>query len=124
MAKIDKDGYIYIVDRKKDMLIVRGMNVYPREVEEVIIKHHSIREVAVIGIPDEKWGEAVKAVVSLKTGQSVSEEEIIRFCKDHMASYKKPRSVDFIDELPKNNYGKVMKRELRAKYWRQNERQV
>ncbi len=121
---IDEQGYLFIMDRSKDMIITGGENVYPREVEEVLIKHPAIREVAVIGIPNETWGEAIKAVVSLVEGESVTEEEIIAFCKNHIASYKKPKSVDFMDELPKNNYGKILKRELRAKYWEGKERKV
>jgi acyl-CoA synthetase (AMP-forming)/AMP-acid ligase II len=124
MGYMDENGYIFIMDRSKDMIISGGENIYPREIEEVIIKHPSVREVAVIGIPDPKWGEAVKAVVSLVEGKSVMEDELIAFCKDNMASFKKPKSVDFVDELPKNNYGKILKRELRDKYWKGKERQV
>jgi acyl-CoA synthetase (AMP-forming)/AMP-acid ligase II len=83
-----------------------------------------VREVAVIGVPDARWGETVKAVVSLVEGESATEDELIAFCKDHIASYKKPKSLDFVDELPKNNYGKILKRELRAKYWEEKERKV
>lgn len=121
---IDGQGYLFIMDRSKDMIITGGENVYPREVEEVLIKHPAIREVAVIGIPDETWGEAIKAVVSLVEGESITEEEIIAYCKNHIASYKKPKSVDFVDELPKSNYGKILKRKLRAKYWEGKERKV
>ena len=83
-----------------------------------------MREVAVIGVPDPQWGEAVKAVVSLAERCSVTADELIAFCKDHIASYKKPKSVDFVDELPKNNYGKLLKRELRAKYWQGTDRKI
>jgi len=121
---MDEGGYLFIMDRSKDMIISGGENIYPREIEEVLIKHPAVREVAVIGVPDAKWGEAVKAVISLVEGRSASEDELIAFCKDNMASYKKPKSVDFVDELPKNNYGKIMKRELRAKYWKDRERKV
>jgi acyl-CoA synthetase (AMP-forming)/AMP-acid ligase II len=124
MGYMDDRGYLFIMDRSKDMIISGGENIYPREIEEVLIQHPAIREVAVIGVPDAKWGEAIKAVVSLVEGQSVTAEELIAFCKDHIASYKKPRTVDFIDDLPKNNYGKILKRELRAQYWEGRERKV
>ena len=124
MGYMDKEGYLFIMDRSKDMIISGGENVYPREIEEVLIKHPAVREVAVIGIPDVKWGEGIKAVVSLVPGKSATDEELISFCKENIANYKKPKSVDFVDELPKNNYGKILKRELRAKYWEGKERKV
>lgn len=124
MGYIDEGGYLFIMDRSKDMIISGGENIYPREIEEVLIKHPAVREVAVIGVPDAKWGEAIKAVVALQPGVSAAEEELIGFCKDNIASYKKPKSVDFVDELPKNNYGKILKRELRATYWEGRERKV
>jgi acyl-CoA synthetase (AMP-forming)/AMP-acid ligase II len=114
---MDERGYVYILDRAKDMIISGGENIYSREIEDVILKHHAVHEVAVIGVPDETWGEAVKAIVALKQGQKVTQEEIINFCKEHLASFKKPKSVDFIDEIPKNPYGKGLKRELRERYW-------
>ena len=114
---MDERGYVYILDRAKDMIISGGENIYSREIEDVIVKHPAVHEVAVIGVPDETWGEAVKAIVSLKPGQKATQEEIINFCKEHLASYKKPKSVEFIAEIPKNPYGKVLKRELREKYW-------
>ena len=121
---MDENGYVFIMDRTKDMIISGGENIYPREIEEIIIRHPAVREVAVIGVPDSTWGEAVKAVVATKPGMSVSAQDIITFCRDAIASYKKPKSVDFVPELPKNNYGKVLKRELRAKYWEHLERKV
>jgi acyl-CoA synthetase (AMP-forming)/AMP-acid ligase II len=121
---MDESGYVYIVDRSKDMIITGGENVYPREIEEVLSRHPAVREVAVIGIPDAKWGESIKAVVSLNDGMKVSAEELISLCKDHIASYKKPKSVDFVDDLPKNNYGKIMKRELRTRHWQDKSRNV
>jgi len=110
----DEDGYYFIVDRKKDMIIRGGFNVYPREVEEVLYAHEAIAEAAVIGIPDDKMGEDVKAVVALKPGASVTSEDIIAYCKEHLAAYKYPRVVDIIDELPKGPTGKILKRELRS----------
>jgi acyl-CoA synthetase (AMP-forming)/AMP-acid ligase II len=124
VGHMDKSGYLFIMDRSKDMIISGGENIYPREIEEVLIRHPAVREVAVIGVPDARWGETVKAVVSLVEGESATEDELIAFCKDHIASYKKPKSLDFVDELPKNNYGKILKRELRAKYWEEKERKV
>jgi acyl-CoA synthetase (AMP-forming)/AMP-acid ligase II len=114
---MDEKGYVYILDRAKDMIISGGENIYSREIEDVILRHPAVHEVAVIGVPDETWGEAIKAMVALKEGQKATEEEIINFCKKNMASFKKPKSVEFIDTIPKNPYGKVLKRELREKYW-------
>jgi acyl-CoA synthetase (AMP-forming)/AMP-acid ligase II len=115
---LDEKGYLFIMDRSKDMVISGGENIYPREIEEILMRHPAVREVAVIGVPDPKWGEAVKAVVALVPGASVEEEELIVFCKDNIASYKKPKTIDFVNELPKNSYGKILKRELRATYWK------
>jgi acyl-CoA synthetase (AMP-forming)/AMP-acid ligase II len=112
------------MDRSKDMIISGGENIYPREIEEVLIQHPAVHEVSVIGVPDPKWGEAIKAVVSLSPGKTATEQELIDFCKDNIASYKKPKSVEFIDELPKSNYGKILKRELRTQYWQDQERKV
>jgi acyl-CoA synthetase (AMP-forming)/AMP-acid ligase II len=124
MGYMDESGYVFIMDRSKDMIISGGENIYPREIEEVIVKYPGVREVAVIGIPDPKWGEAVKAVVSLVKGKSVTEDELISFCKENLSSFKKPKSIDFVEDLPKNNYGKILKRDLRDKYWKGKERQV
>ena len=121
---MDEDGYLYIMDRAKDMIISGGENIYSREVEDVILEHPAVHEVAVIGIPDDYWGEAVKAIVVLKEGTKATEAEIIEFCKDNMSSYKKPKSIDFIDSIPKNPYGKVLKTDLRQKYWKDQDRNV
>ena len=121
---MDENGYIYILDRAKDMIISGGENIYSREIEDVILKHPSVFEVAVIGVPDPKWGESIKALVVLKNRHRISEEEIISFCKQYMASYKKPKSVEFLDELPKSSYGKILKRELRDKFWEGKVRKV
>ena len=112
------------MDRSKDMIISGGENIYPREIEEVLARHPAVREVAVIGVPDEQWGEAIKAVVSLVAGLNATEEELVAYCKSNIASYKKPKSVDFVAEIPKNNYGKIMKRKLREPYWRDHERDI
>lgn len=124
VAYMDEHGYVYILDRTKDMIISGGSNVYPREVEEVLLQHPAISEVCVIGVPDELWGEAVKAVVVLKQGATATAEEIIAFAGERMAGYKKPKSVDFVTELPKNPVGKVLKRELRDRYWAGRQRKV
>ena len=116
MAVMDQDGYVNIVDRKKDMIITGGENVYSVEVENVLYTHPSLLEAAVIGVPDPKWGEAVKAVVVLKEGCHMTEEELIQYCKDRIARYKSPKSVDFISELPKTGSGKIYKKGLREKY--------
>lgn len=113
MAKIDEDGYIYIVDRKKDMVIVRGLNVYPREVEEVLYSHPEVAEAAVVGVPDEHRGEVTKAYLALKEGSTVTETEIIRFCRQSLANYKVPRYIEFRDSLPKTPTGKILKKGLR-----------
>ncbi|HQU14159.1 MAG TPA: AMP-binding protein, partial [Thermodesulfobacteriota bacterium] len=121
---MDDDGYVFILDRSKDMIVSGGENIYPREIEDAILRHPSVREVAVIGVPDREWGESVKAIVVPAPGTAVTEQELIAFCKDHLASYKKPRSVEFADVLPKNSNGKVLKRELKEKYWAGRERRV
>jgi acyl-CoA synthetase (AMP-forming)/AMP-acid ligase II len=118
LGKMDEDGYIYLVDRKHDMIITGGINVYPKEVEEVLYQHPSVFEAAVFGVPDDYWGEAVKAVLVLKEGATASGDEIIRFCGEHLAGYKKPKSVEFWKELPKNPTGKILKRAIREKYWK------
>ena len=113
---IDEEGYIYILDRKKDMIISGGYNIYPNEIENVICRHPAVLEVAVIGVPDPEWGESIKALVVRKQGAAVNEKEIIERCKDNLGSYKKPKSVEFVESLPKTSTGKVSKRELRDKH--------
>lgn len=117
VATVDEDGYIYIVDRKKDMIVSGGENVYSREVEELLYLHPGVRECAVIGVPHAKWVEAVHAVIVLKDQQKATEEEIIAYCKEHLAGYKAPKSVEFVDTLPKNPSGKILKNLLRERYW-------
>ncbi len=113
LAKIDRDGYIYIVDRKKDMVNVRGLNVYPREVEEVFYHHPAVAEVAVIGVKDEEKGEVPVAYVALKEGEKTTEKELLSFCRESIASYKVPRRIIFKASLPKTITGKILKKELR-----------
>ena len=116
MGYYDKQGFIYIADRKKDMIITGGENVFPREIEEVLYRHPAVLEAAVIGVPDEKWVERVHAVIVLKEGENVTDTSITDFCKQHLAGYKTPRSVEFADVLPKNPQGKILKREIRDTY--------
>ncbi len=111
------EGELYVVDRKKDMILSGDENIYPAEIEEVLHSHPAILEAAVIGVPDQKWGETVKAVVVLKEEARATPDEIIRFCKEKLSSYKKPTSVDFLNQLPRNPSGKVLKTELRKPYW-------
>lgn len=109
---MDEDGYFYIVDRKKDMIIASGFNIYPREIEEVLYEHSAIKEVAVAGVPDPYRGETVKAYIVLKEGAKVTEEELDRFCRERLAAYKVPRIYEFRDELPKTTVGKILRRQL------------
>ena len=114
---MDEDGYIYIHDRVKDMIISGGENIYPAEVENAIFGHPKVADVAVIGVPDEKWGEAVKAIVVPTTGADVDEADVIAWARDRIASFKCPKSVDVIEALPRNASGKILKKELRVPYW-------
>jgi acyl-CoA synthetase (AMP-forming)/AMP-acid ligase II len=106
------------------MIISGGFNVYPSEVEQVIWGHPAVRDCAVIGVPDDKWGEAVKAVVELNAGQNVTAEDLIALCKEKLGSVKAPKSVDFIEQLPRSPVGKVLKKELRAGYWQNVDRNI
>lgn len=124
LGRMDEDGYLYLVDRKKDMIISGAENIYSAEVENALNSHPAVLEVAVIGVPDEKWGEAVKAVVVLREGIKATEEELIEHCKQRLASYKKPKSIAFMECLPRNVMGKVLKTELREKYWKGYEKRV
>lgn len=121
MGRLDQEGYLYLVDRKTDMVISGGENIYPSEVEEVLLRHPAVAEAAVIGVPDTKWGESLKALLVLKNGRRAEPQEIIDFCRDKLADYLKPRSVEFVESLPRSPVGKVLKRELRQRYWGQRE---
>jgi long-chain acyl-CoA synthetase len=114
---INDDGYIFITDRIKDMIISGGENVYPAEVERVLVEHPSVSEVCVIGAPDEKWGEAVTAVVVLKPGATISPDELIAWARPQLAGFRRPRRVDFVPALPRNPAGKILKRAVREPYW-------
>ena len=124
MGKVDAEGYVFVEDRLKDMIISGGENIYSPEVERVLAEHPAVMEVAVIGIPDDTWGESVKAVVALKEGASATEQEIIDHCREHLAHFKCPKSVDVLEMLPRNPTGKILKRELRAPYWADRDRGV
>jgi len=125
LGYVDEESFIYVVDRAKDMIVSGGENVYSIEVEAALASHSAVREVAVIAIPDEKWGEAVHAVVYIQPGISVSKEELVDHCRKTIAGYKCPKSVSFSEkELPKSAVGKILKRELRKPYWENSERSV
>jgi acyl-CoA synthetase (AMP-forming)/AMP-acid ligase II len=116
MATVDADGYVYIVDRKDDLIISGGFNIYPREVEEVLYAHPAVREAVVFGVPDPEWGESVMALVALNHGQEVTADALVVHCRQHLASYKKPRLIHFLPELPKSAVGQVLRRELKTDY--------
>ena len=118
LAVMDEEGYVTIVDRKKDMILTGGENVYSTEVENILYMHPAVLEAAVVGVPDESWGEMVKAIVVLKEGKEATEEEIISFCKERLARYKAPKSVAFYPALPKTGSGKIAKGELREQFQR------
>jgi acyl-CoA synthetase (AMP-forming)/AMP-acid ligase II len=120
----DSDGYLYVYDRVKDMIVSGGENIYPAEVESALFGHPAVADVAVIGVPDDRWGEAVKAIVVLTPGAVATESDLIVYCRDQIAHYKAPKSVDFAESLPRNPTGKLLKRVLRAKYWEGRERLV
>ena len=124
MATVDEEGFYYIVDRKNDMVISGGENIYPTEIDDVLLKHPKIHQAAVIGVPDEKWGEAVKAVVILQPNEVMTEAEVIAYCKENLAGYKCPKSADFVSEFPLTPTGKILKRELRKKYWGGHEAKI
>jgi acyl-CoA synthetase (AMP-forming)/AMP-acid ligase II len=120
----DASQFIYVVDRKKDMIISGGENIYSWEVEEALRSHPDVVEVAVIAVPDQVWGESVKACVQMRPGKSTSEAELIEYTRTRIASYKKPKSVDFVESLPRLFNGKIDKKALRAPYWQGRDRQV
>jgi acyl-CoA synthetase (AMP-forming)/AMP-acid ligase II len=121
---LDADGYLFLCDRIKDMIISGGENVYPIEVENAILTHPSVSEAAVIGVPDDRWGESVKAVVVLKEGPTLDAGQLIAYVRTRIAAYKVPKSIDFVASLPRNASGKILKRDLRAPYWQGRNRAV
>ena len=124
LARVDEEGYIHIVDRKKEMLVSGGFNVYPREVESVLAQHPAVYEDCVIGVPDAHWGEAVKAVVVLRDGQAADAQALMDFCEGRLAGFKRPRSIDFVTALPRNSNGKLSRKDVREPYWQGQQRRV
>jgi acyl-CoA synthetase (AMP-forming)/AMP-acid ligase II len=121
---LDKEGYLFLCDRLKDVIVSGGENIYPREIEDVLFEMPAVADTAVIGVPHEKWGEAVKAVVVLREGAQASADDVIEWCRSRLAGFKCPKSVDFSRELPRNPSGKVLKRVLREPYWQGASRHV
>jgi acyl-CoA synthetase (AMP-forming)/AMP-acid ligase II len=124
MGRIDEEGYLWILDRKKDMIISGGENIYPAEVEDVIMGHPKVADVGVVGMRDQKWGEAPLALVVVMPGEELAEDELISWAREKLAGYKTPRQVIFVDELPRTPTGKILKKELRAKYVEGGDRSV
>lgn len=121
---MDEQGFVYIVDRKKDMVISGGFNVYPSEVESVLYEHASVADACVFAIPDDKWGEAVAAHIVLKPGLAGDSAALDRFCAERLGGFKRPRHIEFVQQLPKNPNGKVMRRAVQAPYWANHARKV
>jgi acyl-CoA synthetase (AMP-forming)/AMP-acid ligase II len=124
LGKTDEDGYLHLMDRKKDMICSGGVNIYPSDIEVVLNSNSKILESAVIGVPDPKWGEAVKALIVLREREELSKEEVIHYCKSNLSGYQAPKTVDFVPSLPRNLSGKVLKKELRAPYWEGHEAKI
>ena len=122
MGKVDAEGFVYVEDRLKDMIISGGENIYSPEIERVLAEHPAVMEVAIIGVPDERWGESVKAVVALKPEAEATEKELIAYCREHLAHFKCPKTVDILEALPRNPTGKILKRDLRKPYWEGRDR--
>jgi fatty-acyl-CoA synthase len=123
-AYMDDEGYLFLQDRIKDMIVSGGTNIYPSEIESALLEHHDLRDVAVIGVPDETWGEAALAVCVTRSGAPIEAEALIAFCRARLGGYKIPRHYVFVDELPRNSSGKVLKRVLRAPYWQGRDRAI
>jgi acyl-CoA synthetase (AMP-forming)/AMP-acid ligase II len=124
MGHLDADGFLHITDRKRDVIISGGFNVYPGEIEQVLWTHPAVLDCAVIGVPDEQWGEAVKAVVELKPGGQAGADELIALCRERLGGIKAPKSVDFVTQLPRSPVGKVLKKDLREPYWKNAGRRI
>jgi acyl-CoA synthetase (AMP-forming)/AMP-acid ligase II len=117
VAFMDDEGFVYICDRKRDMIISGGVNIYPAEIEDVLQRHPDVQDAAVFGVPDPEWGERVHAAIQPRAGSALSAETVIAFCRAHLADYKAPRQVSFHDEFPRDTAGKLVKRLLREPYW-------
>jgi acyl-CoA synthetase (AMP-forming)/AMP-acid ligase II len=124
MGMIDEEGYIYLVDRKADMIVSGGENVYPKEVEDILYEHDAVQECSVVSAPDENWGERVQAVVTLKKGLTATEEELIQLCKGKLAGYKCPKKIEFWDELPKTPIGKILRKDVKKHFWQGREKLI
>src|SRR5262249_16509021 len=124
LARRDHEGYIFLVDRKTDMIVSGGVNIYPREVEEVLARHPAVGDVAVFGVPDDYWGAAVRAALVLRPGQSASEQALLDFCTRSLSGYKRPKAIEFAIALPKNAAGKTLRRDLRERFWVGRERRI
>jgi acyl-CoA synthetase (AMP-forming)/AMP-acid ligase II len=124
MGRFDEEGYLYIVDRKKDMIISGGENIFPNDIEDVLHRHPAVNMVAVVGAPDPKWGEIVVAAVVLKQGHSATEADLIAHCRADLSSFKVPKKIDFLDQLPMSSFGKILRRDVRKPYWSEQEVQV
>jgi acyl-CoA synthetase (AMP-forming)/AMP-acid ligase II len=117
MGRFDEEGYLYIVDRKKDMIITGGENVYPTEIEAILYQHPAVAMTAVVGIPDPKWGEIIYAAVVLKNGERVTGDALAAHCAQHLARFKVPKKFAFVDQLPLSSFGKILRREVRRPFW-------
>lgn len=124
IGKLDSDGYVYVTDRKKDVIITGGSNVYPREIEEVLYQHPDIGEAIAIGVPDDTWGETVHIVASARKGRQISDGEFLAWCRERLSGEKRPRSISVVDALPKSAYGKILRREIRQSYWEASGRRI
>jgi acyl-CoA synthetase (AMP-forming)/AMP-acid ligase II len=124
LGRVDEEGYVYLADRKEDKIITGGFNVYPAEVEAELAEHPAVKECAIFAVPDPKWGEAIRAAVTLRPGPTATPEELIAFCKDRLARFKVPKAIDVIEELPKTAVGKILRRALREPYWKDQDQEV
>ncbi len=124
MGTLDEEGYVYLVDRKADMIVTGGENVYPKETEDILYEHPAVQECAVVSAPDERWGERVQAAVVLKKGYMIGEDELIRHCKERLAGYKCPKKIEFWQELPKTPIGKILRKDIKKRYWEGHEKMI